>query len=176
MKLVVLSIIVCLGIPSAAQTYPDAPSINAGLRSALPAESTDRSSIGAAPPIRSAAIRLKGEFDSRKLPRVLDERFFVANAFMLAGMAADNISTRRGLARGCKEGSPLLGPHPSLGKELGVSAAEAAGLIALGYGLKKMLRNEEPGVERNIWMIVPIMDGALHGFAATVVNAGKNCR
>jgi hypothetical protein len=152
------------------QSLPEAPSASMNVAAAA----TMKAAATSAPasPVRLGLIK---QARPTREPGVLDRRFFLVSSIMLGGLVADDITTRRGLGSGCTESSPLLGPHPSLGRQIAISGAEGAGMLALTYFFKKLTRNDEPGVARNIWMIFPIIDGSVHVFAATW-NAGKKCR
>jgi hypothetical protein len=107
--------------------------------------------------------------ESHKPAHVADRSYWTAEAAATAAELADLETTRRGLARGCIETSPLYGQRPSTARlyaqGLGIAAAATVG----EYFAKRWLHGHPA------WLIFPAMRATGHGFAAAA-NAAQVCR
>lgn len=79
------------------------------------------------------------------------------------GDGLDAFSTIRGLGKGLREGDPIYGSHPSIGRVLATKAADAG----LGYLLDKKLYPTHPKLAEAIALMSGAGDtaAALHNFA-----------
>jgi hypothetical protein len=138
-----------------ASKLPDAPSASRAVEDSRTDASALRTLEISAKPL-SAILR-----PPEASRRIADSKFWLLNAFQIAGTIADIESTVAGQKDpNTHESNLLLGSHPSRGQMYAVTLPINVGIALLSYRLKKHAPHSQ------MWKIPPLVFGSIHGLAA----------